>query len=205
MFNPFRLVKRIIYLLLLVVIAYGVINYQSLLKQAEYYFYQKYPKAELVRQVIKKEEKPQPVDTTSLETRLIISKINVNVPVIEVADNQEKTIQKGLEQGVVHYPGTAHPGEEGNFFLVGHSSDYLWKAGDYKDVFALLNKLEVGDEASVLFGGEEFFYRVSEKMIVAPEQVEVLKPTSEATLSLMTCWPIGTPLKRLVITAQLVR
>ncbi len=201
MFNPFRLIKRIIYFVLFVAIVYGVINYKALLRQAEFYFYQKYPKAEIVRVLIS--EEPAKVEEVPQETRLLIPQIGVNAPIVEVENNEEKTIQEGLEQGVVHYPGTAGPGAVGNFFVVGHSSDYIWKEGDYKDVFALLNKLEPDDEVKIFDQGQEYIYLVTEKAIIPPEEVDVLQPTETPTLSLLTCWPIGTPWKRLIVKASL--
>lgn len=202
MFHPFRFIKRILYAVLFVALAFAVINYKSLLKVAEYYFYQKYPKAEVIRVIL--EETPRKEEEIPKETWLLIPKIQVNAPVVEVENSEEKVIQKGLEKGVVHYPGTANPGEVGNYFILGHSSDYIWRAGEYKDVFALLNKLENDDEIKIYYQGKEYKYKVQDKMIVAPSEVEVLSPTPESTLSLMTCWPIGTPLKRLVVKARLV-
>ncbi len=201
MFHPLRLIKRIIYAALFLAVIFGIINYQALLKQAEYYFYQKYPKAEVVRTIL---EKPTHEEEIPKETRLIIPKINVNAPIIEVENSQESTIQKGLESGVVHYPGTANPDEVGNYFILGHSSDYIWRKGDYKEVFALLDKLEVNDEIKVYYQSKEYLYRVVDKVIVVENDVQVLAPTSEPTISLMTCWPIGTPLKRLIIKGRLV-
>jgi len=202
MFHPLRLLKRIVYVVFLAAFAFTVINYKALVRQAEYYFYQKYPKAEVVRVIL--EDEP-PEEEILEQTRLLIPKINVEVPVISISDNNEETIQKGLEQGVVHYPGTAGPGEGGNYFILGHSSDYLWRPGEYKDVFALLNKLEQGDLVKVEDQGKEYIYEITEKVIVSPEQVDVLRATPDATLSLMTCWPIGTPLKRLIVKAKLIR
>ncbi len=203
MFHPLRLLKRIVYVVFLAAIVFAAINYKALVRQAEYYFYQKYPKAEVVRIIL--EDTPRKDEGISQETRLLIPKINVEVPVISISDNNEETIQKGLEQGVVHYPGTAGPGEGGNYFILGHSSDYLWRPGEYKDVFALLNKLKQGDLVKVEDQSKEYIYEVTEKVIVSPEQVDVLRATPDATLSLMTCWPIGTPLKRLIVKAKLIR
>lgn len=200
-FHPLRLIKRIIYAVLFLAVVFGVINYQALMKQAEYYFYSKYPKAEVIRTIL---EKPSREEGIPAETRLIIPKINVNVPVIEVENSQESTIQKGLENGVVHYPGTANSGEVGNYFILGHSSDYIWRKGDYKDIFALLGKLETNDEIKVYYQGKEYLYRVIDKIIVSENEVQVLASTPEPTISLMTCWPVGTPLKRLIVKGKLI-
>ena len=202
MLNPFRLIKNIIYLGALAAIVFFVINYQALLKQAEYYFYQKYPKAEVIRVIL--EKSPKKEEKINAENTLVIGKIGVNAPIVEVPNSNEDAIQKGLEKGVVHYPETGNPGERGNYFILGHSSDYIWRQGAYKEVFALLGKLDKGDLIKVNSAGKEYSYQVFEKVIVAESAVQILAPATDPIISLMTCWPIGTPLRRLVVRGKLV-
>jgi LPXTG-site transpeptidase (sortase) family protein len=146
------------------------------------------------------------------ENRLIIPKMNLNVPIVIPTNDAlmredwkalEEDIQKGLENGVVHYPGTARPGQAGNFFLTGHSSYFPWAAGLYKSVFARLSSLNVGDEYWVYYGGDKHRYIVQEKKEVSPSDVTVLdQPLSKRISTLMTCTPVGTTLRRLIIKAQ---
>ncbi len=146
------------------------------------------------------------------DNRLIIPKIRKNIPIVEVADNAlrrgdydmfDEDIQNALKFGVVHYPGTAKPGEIGNVFLTGHSSNYPWIESSYNAVFALLPTLDLGDEYSVFYNGELHRYRITEKFEVSPKDVSVLaQPKDERTSTLMTCVPVGTTLKRLIIRAQ---
>jgi len=146
------------------------------------------------------------------EDRLIIPKLGKNVPIVSpsmdalIQENWkqfENDIQDALHHGVVHYPGSAKPGQAGNFFLTGHSSYYPWDNGKYKDVFALLPQLEVGDTYSVYYGGDKHTYRVSKKYEVKPSDVTVLdQPTTKRIATLMTCTPIGTTLRRLIVQAE---
>jgi len=104
---------------------------------------------------------------------------------------------------VVHYPGTANPGQAGNFFVTGHSSYYPWSPGNFKTVFARLHLLEVGDEYWVYFGGDRHRYTIKGKKEVRPSDVTVLdQPSNRRISTLMTCTPVGTTLRRLIITAQ---
>jgi LPXTG-site transpeptidase (sortase) family protein len=146
------------------------------------------------------------------DNRLIIPSLNLNVP-IEIPPNNallgedwdqlEVDIQKSLEDGVVHYPGTARPGQAGNFFVTGHSSYYPWAEGDYKSVFARLPELNVGDEYWVYYGGDRHRYIIKEKREVRPTNVSVLdQPLDERMSTLMTCTPVGTTLRRLVLRAK---
>jgi sortase A len=115
----------------------------------------------------------------------------------------EKQIQSGLQQGVVHYPGTAEPGQVGNVFITGHSSYYPWDPGQFKDVFAVLGQLEIGDEYYVYFNQRKYTYRIREKYEVQPDNVNVLQqPHDRKVSTLMTCTPVGTTLRRLIIRAD---
>jgi len=134
--------------------------------------------------------------------RLIISKISVNAPVIW--DVKPDLILEKLSDGVAHYQGTSHPGAGGNSFIVGHSSNYFWITSDYNSIFSLLDKLENGDRIEVTYKNKQYFYDVIDKRVVGPDQVEYLKNTSKETLTLMTCWPVGTSLNRLIIQAELI-
>ncbi|PIR49169.1 hypothetical protein COU80_00260 [Candidatus Peregrinibacteria bacterium CG10_big_fil_rev_8_21_14_0_10_55_24] len=146
------------------------------------------------------------------ENRLIVPKLGLNVPLItpsyqalleEDWAQVESDIQEALQYGAVHYPGTAKPGQAGNFFVTGHSSYYPWTTGKYKTVFARLSELEVGDEYWVYYGGDKHRFVVRGKREVRPSDVSVLdQPVNERMGTLMTCTPIGTTLRRLVLTAQ---
>jgi LPXTG-site transpeptidase (sortase) family protein len=146
------------------------------------------------------------------ENRLIIPKLDLNVPIMVPSNANlikedwkalEEDIQTGLQSGVVHYPGTANPGQAGNFFVTGHSSYFPWSPGKYKSVFARLGELDVGDEYWVYYGGDKYRYIVTEKKEIKPSDVSVLdQPVSKRISTLMTCTPVGTTLRRLIITAQ---
>ncbi len=153
------------------------------------------------------------IEVFPVDTRIIIPRINQNVPVIGVKnenliarrwDQLEADIQKSLRNGVVHYPGTALPGDNGNVVITGHSSYYAWDQGRFKDVFALLHDVRMGDKVVVYFNQKKFVYEVDNIKTVAPKDVDVLARTKKEQLTLITCTPIGTNLKRLVVTAKLV-
>lgn len=136
------------------------------------------------------------------ESRLNIPKIGVDAPIIW--NVPEEKIIDTLENGLAHYEGTALPGQIGNVFITGHSSYYVWAGGSYKEIFALLNKLESGDKIYLSYNGVQFTYEVVGQKVVSPDNVSVLDQTNDYTLSLMTCTPVGTNLRRLIITAKQV-
>jgi len=152
----------------------------------------------------------QPVVPT--DNRLVIPKLGKSVPLVNMSTEHiegenwselEKQIQAGLQKGVVHYPGTAEPGQIGNVFITGHSSYYPWDPGQFKDVFAVLGQLAVGDEYYVYFDQKKYTYKVTDKFEVTPDNVNVLQQPHDKKIStLMTCTPVGTTLRRLIIRAE---
>lgn len=138
--------------------------------------------------------------------KLAIPDLGLTVPLVYVDTTDEITFQRGLEQGVVHYPSTALPGERGNAYYFGHSSDYVFKKGNFKTAFATLPKIEVGARVYITnHAGQQFVYMVREKKIVSSQDVSVLSQgdRAEKLLTLQTSWPLGTALKRYVVICEM--
>jgi sortase A len=75
---------------------------------------------------------------------------------------------------------------------------------DYKKIFSTLPEIEEGDEVLVNIAGVEYLFLVETKKVVAPDDVSVLTPpTAGKYLTLMTCVPPGTSLKRLIVVCKL--
>lgn len=142
------------------------------------------------------------------EPKLIIPKINVDVPVIYDVGNDYNSQMTAMAKGVAQFaiPGaSSHPGQIGNTVIAGHSSNDLFDGGDYKFIFAQLDKLNVGDTIYANYNSVRYTYIVSKKQVVSPNDVSSLVyPTIKPILTLLTCTPIGTALNRLLITAEQV-
>lgn len=138
------------------------------------------------------------------ESKIIIPKINVEIPVIyDQSGVDEKTVQKALESGVVHYANTPLPGQDGNLVIVGHSSNNIFNKGKYKFAFVLLSKMENGDTFMLQKNGKRYVYKVYNKQIVKPNDIGVLNAqTKAATATLITCDPPGTSVNRLVVVGE---
>ncbi len=150
------------------------------------------------------DSKPQATvkkDPALKENKLIVSKINVDAPIVEAASIKDSDILGAMENGIAHYPVTSKPGEVGNAFFVGHSSNYRWAKGNYNFIFANLNKLAKGDLIIVNFNQVKYVYKVFDVVVVPPEDVSVLGQTKDSIISLMTCDPPGTTWKRRVVKA----
>lgn len=138
---------------------------------------------------------------------LSISSLGLEAPVIYAIQPNEKAFQEALRNGVAHYPGTARPGELGNVYIFGHSSDYRWGNGQFKTVFAILPDIKVGTDVVISDASANVYtYRVIEKKVVLPTETKYLDQYDykRKILTLQTSWPIGTALKRYVVIAELV-
>jgi sortase A len=102
-----------------------------------------------------------------------------------------------LRRAVGHIPGTALPGEPGNVGLAGHRDTF----------FRILKDLRTGDEIQLSTPGGTFKYVVESLLVVAPDNIGVLAPSSENALTLVTCYPffyIGAAPKRWIVKARQV-
>lgn len=134
---------------------------------------------------------------------IVIPKIGANAKILQNIDASDENIYlDALNKGVAHTLGTVFPGEGGHIFLFAHSTDYFWNVGSYNAIFYLLYKLEKNDEINLFYQGQRYVYRVIGSEIVNPSQVQYLtRKTNREFLTLQTCWPLGTTLKRLLIFA----
>lgn len=173
------------------------LNYPLLKSQFDYYFGKK--------QTSEPQPKPQEIKPeipkVHVENQIIIEKIGVNAPLLESPSVKEADILKILESGIAHYPNTSLPGETGNIFVTGHSSNYRWAKGSYNYIFANLNKLSNDDLIVVYWSDVKYIYKVFEVIVVPPSDVSVMNQTNDSIISLMTCDPPGTTLKRRVVKA----
>lgn len=146
---------------------------------------------------------PSPtISPTNHEFHLSIPSLGIEAPVIADIDGADQVSYfTALENGVAHLKGSSKPGEGSNIFIFGHSSYYWYKPGNYKEIFRNLEDLQANDEIIIGYKGQEYKYKVTSKKTVDPSQVDVIRQTTQEQVSLMTCVPPGTTLKRLIVVA----
>ncbi len=139
-----------------------------------------------------------------------IPAISTKAPLTWSQSIEDSEIMSELESGLVHYPGTAFPGFEGNSYITGHSSYYLWKKSDFKDVLKDLDKLKVGDEVIFFLTFADghsvrVIYEITkEGEVVTPYDKRIFQDSEEKNeLTLVTCWPIGSNAKRMMVKGRL--
>lgn len=145
--------------------------------------------------------------TTGAPDTLKIATLGIEAPVVYVNEKTETVYQQALRNGVVHFPDTALPGQPGNVYIFGHSSDYLWSAGEYKTIFAKLPGIELGTVIEITdASGQLFSYSVIETKVVGPRDLSVLDQynNERSLLTLQTSYPLGTALQRYIVIAELL-
>lgn len=133
-----------------------------------------------------------------------IDKIRAQAPIIEnVNPFNEKEYRKQLFKGVAQAKGTAHVGEKGTIYLFSHSTDAPWRITQYNTAFYKLHLLKNGDIITLVKNGRRYTYKVRERKVVWPTEVQFLKENLDKNqLILQTCTPIGTDLQRLLVFAD---
>jgi sortase A len=122
----------------------------------------------------------------------------IDVPRLELsALAREGVDTRTLRGSAGHVPGSALPGETGNAAFAAHRDSF----------FRPLRGVRRGDEIAITTPHGEYRYVVSGTRIVDPEDVSVLRASSDPTLTLVTCYPfdfVGSAPQRFIVTARLV-
>jgi len=101
-----------------------------------------------------------------------------------------------LKKGVGQHIGSADPGQPGNMVLSAHNDIF----GEF---FRDLDKLKPGDQIYIQTANKEFIYRITGLRIVEPTDVEVMEPTSKASITMISCYPYLIDNQRIVVFAEL--
>lgn len=111
-----------------------------------------------------------------------------------------------LKQSLIQYPGTALPGNLGNTVIFGHSVlPQFFNPTNYLTIFSTLHTLRPGDTMEISADGATYTYKISEMYETEPNDLSPLAQTyNNRTLTLITCTPPGTYLRRLIIKAYVI-
>lgn len=123
--------------------------------------------------------------------RIDIPRLGVSAIVSEGVDDRT------LRRAVGHIPGTALPGHAGNVALAAHRDTF----------FGPLQWARTGDRIRVRTPDGDVSYVVSETRVVEPNDLSVLEPTPDQTLTLITCYPfsyVGPAPQRFIVRARAV-
>jgi sortase A len=145
---------------------------------------------------------PAKVEETEgiVEYRLSIPKLGIEEALVKVEGED-------LNKNLVHYPGTAYPGKSGNAIIFGHSVlPQFFNPKIYMTIFSTLPKIKKGNQVLVDYDKVRYTYLVEELKEVQPNDKSILAQRYDNSyLTLVTCTPPGTLLRRLVVRARLTK
>jgi len=133
---------------------------------------------------------PIPTPGPQQAIRLQIPAIGIDAPIVQ----GDGWVQ--LKKGIGQHIGTANPGENGNVVLSAHNDIF-------GEIFRDLDQLRPGDEIIVYTNRQPFTFLVTNKRVVDPTQVEVMDPTTQPTVTLISCYPYMVDDQRIVVTARI--
>jgi sortase A len=125
----------------------------------------------------------------SLIGMLDIPRLALSTPIVAGDDRATLEIAAG------HLPDTPRPWELGNSAIAAHRDG----------LFRPLEDIRIGDQVIVRTIRGDLEYRVRDTKIVLPDDLSVLAPTENHTLTLITCYPfgyIGNAPKRFIVHAD---
>lgn len=133
---------------------------------------------------------PVPTPIPEQGIRIQIPALEIDSPIVQGDEGEQ------LKKGVGQHIGTANPGDIGNMVLSGHNDTF-------GEVFRYLDKLKAGDKIIVYSFKRSYTYIVEGWTLVDPDQVEVMDPTSYASLTLISCYPYLVDNQRIIVKARL--
>jgi len=133
------------------------------------------------------------IEEGDLPKKIAIPKLKIDLAVLEGKVLNDKW--EISEKGVSYLIGSGIPGRSGNVVIYGHNK---------KNQFGPIRWLKKDEEIKLINRkNEEFIYKVVETKTVSPQEVEILSPTQDSTLTLYTCTGFLDRL-RFVIVAKLI-
>lgn len=138
------------------------------------------------------------------EFDLLIPSIDVFAPVVADVDGyNQKQYRDALKKGVAHFNSTAKPGEDGNVFIFGHSTDWQLVEGNYQTVFKNLPDLKKDQDIILQYKQKRYYYKVLYNKITAYDDMTWIGQNDKDVVTLMTCYPIGSNEKRMIVRGKL--
>jgi sortase A len=126
--------------------------------------------------------------------KLTINKIDLTIPIMEGASQQNLKIAAG------HMKGTSPIGGIGNAAIAAHRSF------TYGKQFNRLPEVESGDLIQIETTQKKLTYEITEKKLVLPTDLSVLQnDKNKSIITLITCHPMKNPTHRYIVKAVLYK
>lgn len=138
------------------------------------------------------------------DNHLVVPVLNIDAPIQWSVEDEKSKTDAALLNGVVQLSNSSLPGQTGNIYITGHSSNYAWEKSNYNTIFGHLDKMENDDLIYLKYNDKNFVYKVTDKKILSADDLSLVDQNNSSIeqLSLVTCWPVGTSDKRLAVLAK---
>lgn len=135
------------------------------------------------------------------------SSYTLSIPKLKIYDALVLVGLEDLKKSLIQYPGTAEPGRYGNTVIFGHSVlPQFFNPKNYSTIFSTLPTLKPKDEIFVVYNQVQYKYVVEQMIEVEPNDISILAQRyDDSYLTLITCVPPGTYLRRLIVRARLTK
>lgn len=144
-------------------------------------------------------------DAPSRESKLYAS-YTLSIPKLGIDRAVVRSDHTDLKQSLIHYQGTALPGNLGNAVIFGHSVlPQFFNPQNYLTIFSTLHTLRPGDTMEITADGATYTYKISQMYETSADDLSPLAQVYNGRyLTLITCTPPGTYLRRLIIKAYIL-
>ncbi|MCL5091099.1 MAG: sortase [Patescibacteria group bacterium] len=131
----------------------------------------------------------------------------LSIPKLNIKEAAVWVGMEDLKKSLIQYPGTPLPGRFGNTVIFGHSVlPQFFNPKNYTTIFSTLPTLKPKDEIWIDYNQVKYKYLVEQMIEVQPNDISILAQRyDDSYLTLITCVPPGTYLRRLIVRARLTK
>ncbi len=140
----------------------------------------------------------------ALPTSIVIKKLGKTVPVLNPTSRVIADLDAALLRGVVRHPDSATLAQDGNIFILGHSSYLPQVFNKNFQAFNGIQNLEWGDKIELYTSVAAYEYRVEKVYRAQAQDLTVPIAGTGKMLTLATCNSFGSVDDRYIVEATLI-
>lgn len=137
-------------------------------------------------------------------TSIYIEKLDRTVPILNPESREVADLDRALLEGVVRHPDSANMAQDGNVFVLGHSSHLPTVVNKNFQAFNGIEDLAWGDKIEVKTGEYAMVYEVEKVYKASASDLTVPVSGTGPRLTLATCNSFGSKDDRFIVEAKRV-
>jgi LPXTG-site transpeptidase (sortase) family protein len=142
------------------------------------------------------------VEEPALPSAIYIKKLDRTIPVLNPESREVADLDGALLNGVVRHPDSATLSQEGNVFILGHSSYLPTVLNKNFQAFNGIQDLQWGDVIEVTSAGNIYTYEVDKVFKASADNLTVPIAGAGRRLTLATCNSFGSKDDRFIVEAK---